>query len=86
MEVLSSANSQSYVFPFNNWIDDKNGLDHIVYRDGVQVRGDGGSGRGLDHIVYRDGVQVEEGARQGRADRGPDHFSALRPRLHYPPE
>ena len=36
VEILSSADSQTYTFPFNNWIDDKNGLDHVIYKDGVQ--------------------------------------------------
>ena len=36
VEITSSANSQKYIFPFNNWMDDKNGLDHVIYRDGVQ--------------------------------------------------
>jgi hypothetical protein len=36
VDIISSATGQTYSFPFNNWIDEKNGLDHIIYRDGVQ--------------------------------------------------
>ena len=36
IDIISSATNTSYCFPFNNWIDDKNGLEHIIWRDGVQ--------------------------------------------------
>ena len=68
MEVLSSANSQSYVFPFNNWIDDKNGLDHIVYRDGVQVRGGEGRAGGWTTSCTGMGCRYKWG--RGKAEGG----------------
>ncbi|KAJ9526209.1 hypothetical protein QJQ45_009677 [Haematococcus lacustris] len=36
VDVLSSATNQQYHFPFGNWLDDKHGLQHEIWRDGVQ--------------------------------------------------
>ncbi|KAG1672531.1 hypothetical protein FOA52_002840, partial [Chlamydomonas sp. UWO 241] len=36
IDVISSATNQSYAFLFANWIDKEHGLEHYIYRDGVQ--------------------------------------------------
>ncbi|GLC44364.1 hypothetical protein PLESTF_000049800 [Pleodorina starrii] len=46
IDVVSSATNTQYSFPFRGWIDEKNGLDHTINRDG-------GSGPSTDLVEYR---------------------------------
>ncbi|GFR41097.1 hypothetical protein Agub_g1741 [Astrephomene gubernaculifera] len=46
VDVVSSATNTQYSFPFRGWLDDKNGLDHVINRDG-------GAGPTTDLVEYR---------------------------------
>ncbi|PNH12713.1 Lipoxygenase y domain-containing protein 1 [Tetrabaena socialis] len=46
IDVVSSATNTQYAFPFRGWIDDKNGLDHTINRDGLD-------GPTTDLVEYR---------------------------------
>lgn len=46
IDVVSSATNTQYSFPFKGWIDDKNGLDHFINRDG-------GAGPTTDLVDYK---------------------------------
>ena len=55
--------SQTYRFPFNNWVDSKNGLEHIIMRDGVAS----GSTALVDYrvVVYTSDIRCGGGAEWG---------------------
>jgi hypothetical protein len=36
VDVFLSSTNLQYHFPFNAWVDDKHGLEHVIWKDGVQ--------------------------------------------------
>ncbi|KAG2499991.1 hypothetical protein HYH03_002273 [Edaphochlamys debaryana] len=53
IDVMSSATGNQYSFPFRGWVDEKNGLDHYINRDG-------GTGPTTDLVDYKVSVYTSD--------------------------
>lgn len=53
IDVVSSATNTQYAFPFGQWVDAKNGLEHFINVDG-------GAGPTTDLVDYRVAVYTSD--------------------------